>query len=260
MDKVIDIEERIPTLRERRKKRSNRKFVVLLFIFLILLAALIYSQTKYSEIQTIKVAGAVLYEKQEYQQMSGLAIGDSMWSFTEKEVEEKLNDLEWVDKAEVQKKWLTGVEINIKEYEKIGYLDQGNSYQMLLSNGFALEKPITVLNGPIFSNFDEKEMRVDLVSQLADIDSEVFNLISQIILNPSEKDTAYVTLYMSDGNEVRGILPNLAEKLNYYPSVIAQLEDGQKGVIDMEVGIFFRSYDDVYGPPKEGDEIEESEE
>jgi cell division protein FtsQ len=29
-------------------------------------------------------------------------------------------------------------------------------------------------------------------------------------------------------------------------------------VIDMEVGIFFRSYDDVYGPPKEGVEDEDA--
>lgn len=259
MDKVIDIEERIPTLRERRKKRTNRKFVALLFLFLLLLAILIYSQTKYSEIQTITVEGASLYEEQEYQEISGLSIGDSMWSFTEKEAEEKLNELEWIDGADVQKKWLTGVEIKINEYDKIGYLDQGNSYQMLLSNGHALDKAIAVVDGPIFSNFDDQAMRKELVSQLAAVDSEVFNLISQVILDPSDKETAFVTLFMSDGNEVRGILQGLTDKLNYYPSVIAQLEDGQKGIIDMEVGIFFRSYDDVYGPPKEGDEVEETE-
>jgi len=259
MDKVIDIEERIPTLRERRKKRTNRKFVALLLLFLLLLAILIYSQTKYSEIQTITVEGAELYGEKDYQEISELSIGDSMWSFTEKEAEEKLKELEWIEQAEVQKKWLTGVAIRIKEYEKIGYLDQGNSYQMLLSNGFALDKAISVVDGPIFSNFESQETKEELVSQLTEIDSEVFNLISQVILDPSDKDAAFVTLYMSDGNEVRGILQGLTDKLNYYPSVIAQLEDGQKGVIDMEVGIFFRSYDDVYGPPKEGDDIEEAE-
>lgn len=260
MDKVIDIEERIPTLRERRKKRTNRKFIALLLLFLLLLAIVIYSQTKYSEIQTISIKGEHLYEEQEYQEFSELSIGDSMWSFSEKEAEERLNGLKWVEQAEVQKKWLTGVEIKVKEYEKIGYLDQGNSFQMLLSNGYALDKTVAVLDGPIFSNFNDQAMRKELVSQLGAVDSEVFNLISQVILDPSDKDAAFVTLYMSDGNEVRGILQGLADKLNYYPSVIAQLEDGQKGVIDMEVGIFFRSYDDVYGPPKEGDEFEESEE
>lgn len=259
MDKVIDIEERIPTLRERRKKRTNRKFVALLFVFLVLLAILIYSQTKYSKIQDITVTGTELYAEAEYQQLSGLSIGDSMWSFTESDIEKTLDELEWVEKSSVNKKWLTGVEIEIQEFESIGYLDKSNSYQMVLSNNFALEKPVTSVDGPILTNFEDAKTRSKLVTQLTKIDSEVFNLISQIILSPSEEDAAYVTLYMNDGNEVRGILSSLAEKLNYYPSVVAQLEDGQKGVIDMEVGIFFRSYDDVYGPRKEGAEHEESE-
>jgi cell division protein FtsQ len=79
-----------------------------------------------------------------------------------------------------------------------------------------------------------------------------------VILTSQETNTSYVTIYMNDGNEVRGVLSTLSEKLNYYPSVIAQLKNNLKGVIDMEVGIFFRSFDDVYGPPKEEVEDEES--
>lgn len=259
MDKVIDIEERIPTLRERRKKRTNRKFVALLSIFLLLLVVAIYSQTKYSKIQDVAVAGANLYTPVDYQKASGLEFGDSMWSFTEKEIEEKLNGLEWVKASRVEKKWLTGVEIYIAEHEKIGYLDNETGYQMVLSNGYALEKPVASVSGPIFTNFENEKSRQKLAAQLNDIDSEVYNLISQITLNP-EESSPLVSLYMNDGNEVKGTLSTLAEKLNYYPSVIAQLEEGQKGVIDMEVGIFFRSYDDMYGPPKEGVEDEEAEE
>ena len=259
MDKVIDIEERIPTLRERRKKRTNRKFVVLLFIFLILLAALIYSQTKYSEIQDISISGALLYEEDEYLEESGLAVGQSMWSFSEKEIEEKLGNLEWVEESVVTKDWLTRVEIDIKEHTKIGYSDTGTGYQTILSNGYAMEKPVSAIDGPIFTNFEDEKLRTRLIGQLVEVDSEVYNLISQIILTSTEEEVTMVTLYMTDGNEVRGVLSTLAEKLNYYPSVTAQLENGQKGVIDMEVGIFFRSYDDVYGPPKAGAEDEEPE-
>ncbi|MGI2327291.1 cell division protein FtsQ/DivIB [Planococcus sp. YIM B11945] len=258
MDKVIDIEERIPTLRERRKKRTNRKFVALLFIFLVLLAILLYTQTKYSKIQDINITGAGMYDVQDYQDASGLEPGQSMWSFDEEKVEKKLASLEWVEQASVEKKWLTGVEIKIDEYKKIGYLDQNNNYQLILSNGFAVEKPVAAINGPIFTNFEDEKTREKLVSQLTKVDSEVFNLISQVILSSEETNTSYVTLYMNDGNEVRGVLSTLSEKLNYYPSVIAQLKNDQKGVIDMEVGIFFRSFADVYGPPKKGDEDEES--
>ena len=251
MDKVIDIEERIPTLRERRKKRTNRKFVALLFIFLTLLAILLYSQSKYSEIRTITIEGAVLFEQENYQAASGLNLGDSMWSFDAGAVAQQLEKLEWVEEASVKKNWLTGVEIKLKEYIQMGYLDHGNSYQIVLSNNLALDQPVTEVDGPIYSNFENEEKRENLIDQLLEVDPEVLQLISQVILDPEQNDADYVTLYMNDGNEIRGILSTLAEKMNYYPSVIAQLEDDQKGVIDMEVGIFFRSYADVYGFAKE---------
>ena len=260
MDKVIDIEERIPTLRERRKRRTNRKFVALLFIFLTLLAILLYSQSKYSEIQTIAIEGAVLFDKESYLAASGLAIGDSMWSFDAGAVAKQLEELEWIEDASVEKNWLTGVEIKLTEYIQMGYLDRGNSYQIVLSNNLALDQPVTVVDGPIYSNFEDDKKREKLVDQLLEIDAEVLRLISQVILDPNQEDADYVTLYMNDGNEIHGILSTLAEKINYYPSVIAQLEEGQKGIIDMEVGIFFRSYADVFGLEKEGADDEEPEE
>lgn len=251
MDKVIDIEERIPSLRERRRKRTNRKFAALLFVFLILLAILLYSQSEYSKVQNIKIDGADLYETEYYLETSGLETGESMWSFREQDIEQRLASLEWVKQVAVDKDWLTGVKITVEEFDTVGYLDLGNTYQLVLENGFAMEKAVAIIDGPVFSNFEDDEARKQLVQQLAQINPEVNNLISQIILEPEERETAFVTLYMNDGNEVKAILSTLAEKMNYYPSVIAQLQNDQKGVVDMEVGIFFRSYDNLYGPAEE---------
>ncbi|HSI68155.1 MAG TPA: FtsQ-type POTRA domain-containing protein [Planococcus sp. (in: firmicutes)] len=260
MDKVIDIEERIPSLRERRKKRTNRKFFALLMLLLILLAILIYSQTQWSQVRQINISGADLYEEERYLQESGLVQGDSMWSFNEEEIAENLQSLDWVEEATVKKNWLTTVDIEIDEFNKIGYLESGTSYQMVLENGHLLDKSITSIDGPLFTNFEDREVRGKLVAQLQETAPEVFNLISQIILNPDASSANSVVIYMNDGNEVRAFISSLAEKLNYYPSVLAQLDDGQKGVIDMEVGIYFRSYIDVYGIKKEGLEVEETNE
>lgn len=258
MDKVIDIEERIPTLRERRRKRTNRKFAVLLFIFVSLLLVLLYSQSPYSEIQSIEVTGAELFDGESYQQASTLTIGDSMWSFDSNKVEQRLEALEWVETASIQKKWLTSVEIDIQEYVEMGYLDRGNSYQVVLSNGVVLNQPVSVVEGPIFSNFEDEAKREALIEQLSNTEPEVQNLISQIILDPEKEQADYVTMYMNDGNEIKAILSTLAEKINYYPSVTAQLE-GQKGIIDMEVGIYFRTYNDVFGIPEAGVDLEDTE-
>ncbi|MBT2581857.1 FtsQ-type POTRA domain-containing protein [Planococcus sp. ISL-109] len=259
MDKVIDIEERIPTLRERRRKRTNRKFAALLFIFVSLLLVLLYSQSTYSEIQSIDVTGAELFDGESYEQASTLEVGDSMWSFDSEEIEQHIEALEWVETASVQKKWLTSVEIEIEEFVEMGYLDQGNSYQVVLSNGVVLNQPVTNIKGPIFLNFEDEAKREALVEQLVQTEPEVQNLISQIILDPEEERADYITIYMNDGNEIKAILSTLAEKINYYPSVTAQLEE-QKGIIDMEVGIYFRSYNDVFGLPEAGVDFEDAEE
>jgi cell division protein FtsQ len=259
MDKVIDIEERIPTLRERRRKRTNRKFAALLFIFVSLLLVLLYSQSTYSEIQSIEVKGAELFDGESYKQASTLQIGDSMWSFNSNEIEQRLETLEWVESVSVQKKWLTSVEVEIEEFVEMGYLDQGNNYQVVLSNGIVLNQPVTNIEGPIFSNFEDAAKREALVEQLVNTEPEVQNLISQIILDPEEERADYITIYMNDGNEIKAILSTLAEKINYYPSVTAQLEE-QKGVIDMEVGIYFRSFNDVFGLSEAGVELEDAEE
>lgn len=259
MDKVIDIEERIPTLRERRRKRTNRKFAALLFIFVSLLLVLLYSQSTYSEIQSIEVKGAELFDGESYKQASTLQIGDSMWSFNSDEIERHIESLEWVESVSVQKKWLTSVEVEIEEFVEMGYLDQGNNYQVVLSNGIVLNQPVTNIEGPIFSNFEDEAKREALVEQLVNTEPEVQNLISQIILDPDEERADYITIYMNDGNEIKAILSTLAEKINYYPSVTAQLEE-QKGVIDMEVGIYFRSFNDVFGLSEAGVELEDAEE
>ena len=259
MDRVIDIEERIPTLRERRRKRTNRKFLVLLLIFLIFLAVLFYSRSDYSKIQSIAVSGASLYDESQYIEASTLAEGDSMWSFNADDIEQIISEKEWVGSVEVEKKWLTGVGISITEYPSIGYLEKENGYQKLLSNGYGVEQPVDIVDGPIFTNFENAETRQELSSQLDQLQPEVSNMLSQVILTDGETETASVTLYTTDGNEIRAKLNSMAEKLAYYPSLITQLDDGQKGVFDMEVGITFRSYDDVYGPPKEAEEDQETE-
>lgn len=174
-----------------------------------------------------------------------------MWSFDGEETAETIAGLEWVESAKVDKNWLTAVDISVSEYPAIGYLEKDTGYQKLLSNGHAVELPVESVDGPIYTNFGNEETRQELASQIQQLDSEVANMLSQIILTEGDQASANITLYMTDGNEVRARLHTLAEKLDYYPSLIAQLEDGTKGVFDMEVGITFRSYDDVYGPPKE---------
>ncbi len=248
MEKVIDIEDRIPTLKQRRKKRTNRKFIVLILLFFLVLAVLLYFQSPYSDIKSITVNGAQLADEQYYLEASTLAPGKSMWGFTVKDVEQTLLKDEWVQEAHVKRKWLRGVTIDIKEWKKVAYLAGDGTYYPLLENGKKFEQAgdNIPIDAPVFMGITGEKTINKLVEQLARLKPEVLALISQVNTNSNEANPNAVKLYMNDGYEVRAVIPTLADKLNYYPSIVAQIANLEKGVIDIEVGSYYRPFNDEY--------------
>lgn len=88
-----------------------------------------------------------------------------------------------------------------------------------------------------------------IVKQLAKLKPEILELVSQVNLNVTESDPYGIVLYMNDGYEVRAEISTFASKLNYYPSIIAlieQQETYEKGIIDIEVGSYYRPYSGEY--------------
>lgn len=258
MEKIIDIEDRIPTLRERRKKRSNRKFTLLLILFLVTLLGLLYFQSSYSLVQNIEVKGANLKSIDSYSSQSGIQLGQSMWEIRTSLAEEAIAENEWVQKVQVKRSGITTVTIEVKEWDKAAYVEMDEEYQLVLTNGALVknEEASTPIDAPLLSGFEDKRVRLRMVKELGKLNGEVFSMISQIESVPSKSDPFRIQLFMNDGNEVRAIIPSFADKMNYYPALIAQIDDNEKGVIDLEVGSYFQSYVDRYNPPPKEEEDE----
>lgn len=248
LEKVIDIEDRIPTLKKRRKKRTNRKFIVLILLFFIVLAVLLYFQSPYSKINKITVNGARLADEQYYLQASTLAPGKSMWGFKVNDIEKLILKDKWVKEAHVKRNWLRDVTIEIKEWKKVAYLAGDGIYYPLLENGKRFEQASdeVPIDAPVFIGITGEKTINKLVEQLAKLKPEVLALISQVNTNSNETNPNAVRLYMNDGYEVRAVIQTLADKLNYYPSIVAQISNLEKGVIDLEVGSYYRPYNDEY--------------
>ncbi len=248
MEKVIDIEDRIPTLKKRRKKRTNRKFIVLILLFFIVLAVLLYFQSPYSNINKITVNGAKLVDNEHYVETSTLALGKSMWGFKIEDVENLLLKDKWVKEAHVKRNWLRGVTIDVKEWKKVAYLAGDGTYYPLLENGERFEQKgnDTPIDAPVFIGITGEKTIKKLVAQLAQLKPEVLALISQVNTNSNDTNPNAVKLYMNDGYEVRAVIQTLAEKLNYYPSIVAQIANLEKGVIDLEVGSYYRPFNEEY--------------
>jgi cell division protein FtsQ len=50
---------------------------------------------------------------------------------------------------------------------------------------------------------------------------------------------------MNDGFEVSASIKSFSGKMAHYPSIISQLDPNKKGIIDLEVGSFFKAYEPV---------------
>ncbi|MEK4128919.1 cell division protein FtsQ/DivIB [Solibacillus sp. FSL W8-0474] len=251
MEKIIDITERVPTMKKRRRRRTNLKFLALVTVFLFVIMILLYFQLPYSDIKKINIKGAQLKEDTFYIEQTNLNVDDSLWGFKIPDVQQKIAQHEWVKSVEVRRKFLNEVEITVEEWQKVAYISKDGEFYPMLDNGVVFNEPnaIVPIDAPIFLKFEDESLRKKLLKELAKLKPEVLSLISQINANPSEADPYSITLYMNDGYEVRADANTLAEKLNYYPSIVAQIENEEafeKGVVDIEVGSYYRPFSDEY--------------
>ena len=262
MEKVIDIEERIPSMREKRRRRTNKKFIFILSIFALALLVILYFQSPFSKINKVTVTGATLHDHEFYIENSGLLKDKPFWGFTTKKTEELLENIETVKNVSVSRKWIHDIEIKITEWDTIGYIEKDGQFGLLLEDGetFSSDNLKPSEKAPILNGFDNSESRKKMTNQLLKLEKNVYHLISEIILTEEENGSTDLTVFMDDGYEVRAIISTFAEKMSYYPEITAQLLDHEKGVIDMEVGTFFTPFSKVYGLSEEVDENAEEDE
>lgn len=262
MDKVIDIEERIPSMRKKRRRKTNKKFLFMLTVFVVALLAILYFQSPFSKVANISVSGAVLHEQEYYKEQSGLTKDKPLWGFSTGEIAKTLEEINGVRSVAVSRKWLQDIEIIVTEWETVAYLEDDGQYSLLLENGeiFSAGMLVPEAEAPVLNNFKESDIQKRITAQLLKMNGDVYPLISEIIFIGAGEDTDSLTVYMDDGFEVRAVISTFAEKMAYYPEITAQLTGYEKGVIDMEVGTYFVPFSKMYGLVEEegeGDPIDE---
>ena len=248
-EKVIDLEHRIPQLARRKRQRFIRQISFIVLLVVMLLVIVLYRQSELSHIQTIEVVGANYKTAEEHLAQLPLQIGDSMW-FNVEDTEQAARQNSWLKSVSIERDWLTNVVVTIEEYKHVGYIAREEQYYPILENGDVVEEAMTsfVMDAPLLTDFNDDAYLLELLEQLSHVNDEVRALISQVTYTPSASDNSVVTLYMTDGYEVRALIYDFATKVNYYPSIVKQLGDiDVKGIIDLEVGSYFTSFDAEYG-------------
>ena len=252
--KIVSIEDRIPKLKHQRRKKANRRLIMLLALFFILIAGIIYFQSPLSKVKEITVSGNHSYTSEQIVEKSGLSLEFNIWKVNRGEIEKKLEKIEEIENATVNVKLPNTVGIKVEEYDRLAYISKGKSFYPVLENGHILwKKQIEEIpvNAPILIGFKEGKVLDEMLASLEELPEVVINSISEIHSKPVKTDKYLIKLYMNDGFEVNATLRTFSEKMAHYPSIVSQLDPEKKGVIDLEVGSYFKAYE-----AEEAEEVE----
>lgn len=255
-DKIVALEDRIPKLKEQRRRKANRRLIFLLFLFFTMIAVVAYVQSPLSHVKKITIEGNELLSKDEIIRITKISNNTNIWSVKKDTISLNLQKLNVIKQADVKIKWPNTVIIEIQEHNKIAYLESDNSYYPVMENGKVLkDRKVTELpiNAPILFKFKEGAILKEMVAALEELPNEVLNAISEVHYTPKKTDSYHISLFMNDGFEVSATLRSFSEKMVHYPSIISQLDPSIKGIIDLEVGSYFKAYE------LEADESEELE-
>ncbi|GIO21879.1 cell division protein FtsQ/DivIB [Oceanobacillus sp. J11TS1] len=240
---IVSIEDRIPKLKQARKKKANRRLIFYLSIFFLLIAIIVYLQSPWSEIRSIEVSGNVFLTDEYIIDASGLKEGSNIWSMNKSSVVEQIEKDSVIEKASISRDFPRTVHIDVEEKSVLGYVKEGKDNYPVLSDGQIIQKNAKdfTSNAPLMIGFNEEQL-TELTAEMMDIRPSIFNMISEIEWNDSDQEEMHITLYMSDGFLVKGKAEQIFDKLDYYPSIVSQLDAEDSGIIHIGVGVYFESF------------------
>lgn len=151
------------------------------------------------------------------------------------------------------------VKLVVEEFRQLAYVQIEDFYYPLLENEMIINDELSQLpnDRPLLVGFDDQEI-AEMSKQLAALPDDVLAQIASIHAQDQGNNELTVALKMRDGNIVLGLLNSFASKLQYYDSITKQL-DGQTGLLDLQVGVFYQELTPANNPFATDDEKAEYE-
>ncbi|SDI66459.1 cell division protein FtsQ/DivIB [Natribacillus halophilus] len=243
--KVVSVHERIPALKEQRKKRANRRLIISLSIIFLLIGIVVYLQSPLSHVQSIAVDGVVSGEEEEVVNSSTLERGENIWSADLRAAEASIEEnLPYVMEASVSRSFPTTLHIEVAEHNRVAYMEDDEEYVPVFANGERdPEQSLEQLPGdaPVLYGWSDEGQLETFLSELEGLTDGIVNRISEV--HPLDEDHERLGLYMNDGIEVETTVNQFAENMSAYPIVSEELDPDEPGVLHMKMRPYFENED-----------------
>lgn len=240
--KVITIEDRIPRLKEERKRKANRRFILYLSLFFLLILLVVYLQSPLSKVGKIDIQGNFYVSDADILKAGQITENTSFWNISKKKLADKIKQSDvQIANVTIKKRLPNTLVIEIEEFQRVAYIKTKNSYFPILENGETidrLERDEIPVNAPIIINADDRKLK-KIASEIKKLPHSIVQRISEITFT-SSKTVAYdLVLYMNDGFEVRTSVTNFADNMKKYPLIVSHIDPDKKGIIHLDVSSYF---------------------
>ncbi|MGX2945117.1 cell division protein FtsQ/DivIB [Enterococcus alishanensis] len=246
--------DRLPNLKQMRQSRLYRRSTLLITIFMIPTLFLLYYISPLSSLSGISVTGNEHIPSEKVLSDMNFSVGQNLWNqfFNRDQYIKRLkNNEERVQSASVSFNGVNHFKVQVKEFEEVAYLERDSQYFPIISNGKIIDdanaRAADTL--PILKNFKSSKRILKVLKQYDELNAEVRTGISQIDYAPKKDNSQLLEIYMNDGNKVMVNIPQMQNRMQYYPQIASDMaEAGITGIVDMEAGVY------AYAPSESSDE------
>jgi len=247
--------DKLPKMKEKRKKKLNRRLATILTFFGLTALGLIYYVSPFSKLGHIKIIGAEHVSDDQIVETSGYDFKKSMWSqyFTDQPERLIIKNNPRISKVTKSLSGINEITLHIKEQQEVAYEKRADGYYPIFKDGRVANETTSDPDQhyPILIDFTDKKYVKKMMKNYEGFTEDVKENIKEIYYTPSDANQYRVHLLMHDGNEIIGSMTDLKDKINYYPQVAQQMDE--MGIVDMEAGIYSYSFEtrDTYEKQKE---------
>lgn len=238
----LDVE--LPKIQNLRRRKLIKNLALILLPLLFLLGVFGYFASPLSKVGLVSVQGVTTVPDQQVINETKLSDNDLMLSVLvhKNDIAQRVQkSLPEIKEASLTIKGFNRIIIRTREYQTIGYVYRNHAYHKVLVTGKVLkagtQTPVDTY--PVFSGFTAKELpkMIELLNQFPDA---IRHDISEIDASRGDANPNQIALNMSDGYRIIADSRTIAKKIKYYPAIVSQVK--KKGVVDLEVGAFWRPY------------------
>ena len=223
----------------KRKKRRELIFIVTLFLIVIAVFSLLFSN--YLKLKTIEVEGNSQITKEEILEAGNINNNLRTWSIKDDEIRNNIQSrFEIFKSVTVQSKLPSTIKVKVEEYSFIAQnKKEDGSLEIIMENGKPYSGKVrNNYNLPILENFKDDGSKLDEVyKNLNKLKEDVRLQISEIINDEGDN----VTIYMKDGQKVKALRASFSDKLNYYDEISRYIEDKNNTTLNLINGAYLET-------------------